>query len=248
MKRPMRRFFSPAKQIASDSIVILDSKHKHYIKNVLRLKPKAELIIFDELKNEYLAMIEEISKDKIIFKVKKKIGSVSASNLKFSIACAIPKKSSMDDIVDKLTQLGIYRIIPLQTERVIVKITGQKENMRIERWRRVALSACMQSQRKEVPFIDSIKSVGELLADSADYDLKLIPTLEGQRKPLKEVFRQSANKNILVLIGPEGDFSNREIELAKKHGCIPVSLGSLVLRVETAAVAVASFIRLYAES
>lgn len=85
------------------------------------------------------------------------------------------------------------------------------------------------------------------MSDSGSFDLKLIPTLTGERKPCKEILKESKAKNILVIIGPEGDFTSEELDSAKKAGCIPVSLGDLVLRVETAAVAVASFIHLYYE-
>jgi len=86
-----------------------------------------------------------------------------------------------------------------------------------------------------------------VLAESEDFDLKLIPTLLGERESLKNILTKPKCRNILVLIGPEGDFTPEEVALAKQAGCIPVSLGDLVLRVETAAIAAVSFIRFYAE-
>jgi 16S rRNA (uracil1498-N3)-methyltransferase len=88
----------------------------------------------------------------------------------------------------------------------------------------------------------------DVLSESADFDLKLIPTLAAKGKSLKDIFADSKPKNVLVLIGPEGDFTDEEIGLALKAGFIPVTLGDLVLRVETACLAVASFIRLYENS
>jgi len=243
----MHRFYCPAKNITAEVITLSDQGHIHHIKNVLRLKAESELVIFDEQKNEYLCCIEKIQPQKIVLKVKTKILSTVTSQLKISVACAIPKKSKMDDIVDKLTQLGVERIIPLETERGIVKIERQKRSTRIERWKKIALSACLQSQRRDVPVIEPIKNMEEVLLDSGNYDLKLLPTLEGKRRPLKEIMSQTKPQNILVFIGPEGDFSQRELELAKKSGCIPVTLGDTVLRVETACLAVVSFIKLYAE-
>lgn len=96
--------------------------------------------------------------------------------------------------------------------------------------------------------IESVKNLVEVLSSKDEYDLKLIATLSGQRRILKELIAKSKPKNILILIGPEGDFTGREVRLARKAGCIPVSLGKLVLRVETAAVAIVSFIRLYEDS
>jgi 16S rRNA (uracil1498-N3)-methyltransferase len=128
---------------------------------------------------------------------------------------------------------------------VVVKLDKHKETLLHSRYKRVALSASKQSQRNVLADIDSITDIKKVIFGSGGFDLKLIPTLPGKRKSLKEAIAYSKYKNILVLIGPEGDFSDEEIELAKKNGFIPVSLGDLVLRVETAAVSVASFIRLY---
>jgi 16S rRNA (uracil1498-N3)-methyltransferase len=245
----MHRFYCPAKNISSRSITLSDLNQIHHIRDVLRLKVGGELIIFDERQNEYLASFEKIQAQKIILKRKTKIKPGDSKNrLRISVACAIPKKAKMDDMVDKLTQLGADRIIPLETERVIVKITGQKRNARIERWRRIALSASMQSQRKELPAIESIKTMDELLAGASIYDLKLIPTLGGERNSLKEILKDTKPANVLLLIGPEGDFSEKEVSLARNYGCVPVSLGNLVLRVDTACLAAVSFIRLYADN
>jgi 16S rRNA (uracil1498-N3)-methyltransferase len=238
----MHRFYSPTQNILSDTITLSDLKQIHHIKDVLRLKAKSELVIFDDQKNEYLASIAKIQAQKIVLKIKRKITPPVISTLKISVACAIPKKSRMDEIVDKLTQVGVERIIPLETERVIVKIARQKRAARIERWKRIALNACLQSQRKELPFMESIKGIGEVLADSAHYDLKLLFTLQGKRRALREILSESHPQNILVLIGPEGDFTEKEVILAERYGCLPVSLGNLVLRVDTACVAVVSML------
>ncbi|PIP18804.1 MAG: 16S rRNA methyltransferase [Candidatus Omnitrophica bacterium CG23_combo_of_CG06-09_8_20_14_all_41_10] len=169
--------------------------------------------------------------------------------LRLTIACAIPKKSKFDDIVDKLTQLGVYRIIPLKTERVVVKLDKRKEELRSKRWNRIALSASQQSQRNNIPVVEPVQKFKDVLVRSKDFDLKLIPTLAGQRKSLPEVILSLLPMaKILVLIGPEGDFSDGEIKLALENGFIPVTLGDLVLRVDTAAIAVVSFIRLYGDS
>ena len=167
------------------------------------------------------------------------------AKVKITVACAIPKASKMDDIVDKLTQLGVDRIIPLETEREIIKLDKHKRIFRQARWKKIALNASRQSQRNTLPAIESIKNIKELLSQVDAYDLRLIPTLTGIREAFQEILTKAKAKDILVFIGPEGDFTQEEINLAKRAGFIPVSLGDLVLRVETAAVAVASFIRIY---
>ena len=115
-----------------------------------------------------------------------------------------------------------------------------------EKWgeleKKIALAAAKQSQRNAVPRLEEVKDIKEVLAQSTEYDLKLIPALIGERKPLKEIFAKQEPKKILALIGPEGDFTSEEVALAVQHGCIPISLGDLVLRVDTAAIAVAAYL------
>lgn len=246
----MQRFFIDSKGITTDLITILDTAQVHHIKDVLRFKEKDSISVFDEKSNQYIAQIIEISAQKVTLKIKEKV-PVILKNLHITIACAIPKKSKFDDIVDKLTQLGVERIIPLRTERVIVKLGGDKEATRLTRWRKIALSASQQSQQSSLSIVDSVKEIEEVLADCKDFDLKLIPTLSGERKGIKDVidkFIPAKRGNILVFIGPEGDFTDREVGHAIKSGCIPVTLGNAVLRVETAAISVASFLKLYADS
>ena len=112
---------------------------------------------------------------------------------------------------------------------------------------RFALAAAQQSKNNRIAQVESCKGLREVLAESDAYDLKLIPALIGKRRTLKEVLTGRNPGNILVLIGPEGDFTPRELQQAEESGCLPITLGESILRVETAAVAVASFIRLYAE-
>lgn len=240
----MHRFYLADINIAQNKIIINDKNTVHHIKNVLRLKEKDKICIFDGKGNEYGCAIDKIA-GKIVLEIKQRRWfSPKNEQSKIAIACAIPKHSKMDDIVDKLTQLGVDRIIPLETERVVVRLDKQKKVLRQKRWEKIALNASQQSQRKSMPIIDAIKDIKEVLLHSGGYDLKIMPTLIGKRQSLKEVLSGAKPKNILALIGPEGDFTDEEVELAKKAGCIPASLGDLVLRVETAAVAVASLLRL----
>jgi len=243
--KKMQRLYCPSQNISSNKISIDDKEQIHHARDVLRLKEGEEVIIFDDKGNEYRSTLIEYLPKNMAFKIKEtKKPNPEPTKVKITIACAIPKGSRMDEIIDKLTQLGVERIIPLETERVIVKLNKQKRILRQERWKKIALNASLQSQRNALPIIEPIKNIGQLLSDSGSFDLKLIPTLSGERKLLKEVLKECKPRNILVLIGPEGDFTHEEINLAKKAGFIPVSLGNLVLRVDTAAIAIASFLML----
>jgi len=244
----MHRFYTTCQNISQDIILISDKNHVHHIRNVLRLKTKEEVVIFDDKGNEYSSIIEKILPKSVIFKIKKRRKSFPQKNkLKITVACAIPKKSKMDEIIDKLTQLGVDRIIPLETQRVVIRLDEHKKILRQKRWQKIAQNASLQSQRNTLPIIESINGIREVLSKTQYFDLKLIPTLTGVRKSLKEVLGNAKPNNILILIGPEGDFSPDEVESAKRAGFIPVSLGELILRVETAAIAVAGFIRLLYE-
>lgn len=239
----MHKFFSLSKCILDDLIIIEDKIQLHHIKDVLRLKLNERVIVFDEKGNEYNCLITKISSS-IVLNIQARLPALKEQKgPQITVACALPKNSKFDDIVDKLTQLGVSRIIPLETERVVIKLDKDKKIARQKRWERIALSSSQQSKRTILPVIEAIKDIKQALSESASFDLKLIPTLSGEQRSLKEIFARPKPKNILILVGPEGDFTAEEVGLAEKAGCIPVSLGDLVLRVETAAIAVSSFIR-----
>jgi 16S rRNA (uracil1498-N3)-methyltransferase len=244
----MFRIYCLSKDISGDEITLTDMEQIHHLKDVLRLKSDEEIAACDEKGDEYIALIANSKPGVMVLKIKEKRGLRADHKAKITIACAIPKKSNMDDIIDKLTQVGVDRIIPLQTERVIVRLGLDKRISRQKRWNKIALNASRQSQRKFLPVVDPIRDIKEVLADLDEFDLKLIPTLEGERITIKETLKNTKPVNIIVFIGPEGDFTAEEIALAKKSGCIPVTMGHFVLRVETAAIAVAGFLRLYEES
>jgi len=242
----MHRFFAPLNNISNNKITIAEKVQVHHLRDVLRFKLNDKVTVFDEQGNEYNCLIKKISST-VTLEIKDKHKTEPENKMQITIACAIPKKSKMDDIVDKLTQIGVARIIPLETERVIIKWDKNKKAAQQKRWEKIALSASQQSQRNSIPAIEPVQDMSKVLSRVQDYDLKLIPTLEGQRKSLKEIFSLPLPlpSNILILIGPEGDFTPEEVQMAIKAGCIPVTLGDLVLRVDTAAIAMASFIKLY---
>lgn len=239
-----RRFFSEIRDVTGSRITLSDKDKVHHIRDVLRMKKDDNLILFDKTGRKYLCAIETLSEKQIILRIRKKREQGVQKRLQVAVACAIPKNSRMDDIMDKLTQLGVARIIPLKTKHTVVRFDKHKEALRHERWSKIVLSASEQSKRNSLPLVDPIRSFREFVLEARNFDLKLIPTLKGKRVSLHDALREKPPKNILVAIGPEGDFSDEEVTLARHAGFIPVSLGERVLRVDTAAVAVASFIAL----
>jgi len=241
----MHRFFID--RIQGEIVSLTDTEQLHHLKDVLRLKVNDEVSIFDGEGNDYAGVITGIDKRQVEIKVKQ-VRSANKTSVKLTVACAIPKGSRMDEVIDYLTQLGVERIIPMRTERTVVKLDSAKTEARLKRWQKIAQSAAQQSQRSRIPVIESVARFEDVILNSQDYDLKLIPNLSGERKPIREVVAETRPKDVLVLVGPEGDFTAEEVGLALSQGFIAVSLGDTVLRVATAAIAVASYIKFTVDS
>lgn len=240
----MHRFFISSHSIVGQTAIITDATQVHHMRDVLRLGEGKVVMLCDEKGNEYTAVIKKIAAGALHLTVKEKRAVSISKHCKFSVACAIPKNVKMDDIVDKLTQLGVDAIIPTITERVIVRLHAQKAQERVLRWRKIAEKAAQQSQRATITHIEAVRDLKSVIKDAAGFDIKLIPTLAGQRIHLREAIGELTRRSIFVLIGPEGDFTDEEVKLAIEAEFVPVTLGDLVLRVDTAAIAVASYIRL----
>jgi 16S rRNA (uracil1498-N3)-methyltransferase len=236
----MHRFY--VDRIDGRTTSIADAGQFHHLKDVLRLKAGDAVVVCDNEGNEYTGRITGFERKRAVIELTAFKPS-RQTEMKLTIACAIPKGDRMDDIIDHLTQLGVACLIPMQTERVVVKLDETKKEARLKRWRKIAQSAARQSQRNNPPRIEPVTDLAGVITQSQAFDLKLISHLEGERKHIKDVLAGARPKNALVLIGPEGDFSPQEARLALRAGFIPVSLGDTVLRVATAAVAVAGYFK-----
>ena len=245
----MNRFFLEKIKFSQKDIILSDPGQLHHLRDVLRIKPHERIIVFDNSGDEYIASVNAISSSAANLGLIEKKHYEDGSTIKITVACAIPKSAKLDDIIDKLTQLGVECIIPVETERVIVKLNRQKKIERWLRWKKIALSAAKQSQGSRLPIVKQICGLKEATSQTDNFDLKLIPTLEGARKTLREIFANAPRRinRVMVLIGPEGDFTPGEVSLAKDAGFLPTSLGRQILRVDTAAIAVVSYIKLNEE-
>lgn len=244
----MFRFFCPSENISKDRIEIKDKREIRHILNVLKLKKNDEVFVFDGRNSEYRALLEEILPTRLILKIKEKKITLSKEELEITLACAIPKKRRFDLIVEKLTELGVKRIIPLKTARTEVLLDRVKEKNCLSRWQRIAVNSAKQSKRIDVPVIESQVEFGDILNRKKEYDLTVICALHPKAKRIGEILEEIKPKKILILVGPEGDFTVQEVNLALEKGFVPISLGNLILRVETAAIAICSFLRIYAYS
>ena len=224
-----------------DGIWLGDAGQVHHLKDVLRLAAGDEIEVFDDGGQECLCTVDRLERASVTLSVKSR-RVPSSRRARLMVACSLPKKG-MDEIVDKLTQLGVDSIVPMRTERVVVKLGEEAARARVERWRRLARAAAEQSQRSDVPEVGPVTDFGQIVSLAGGFDLKLIPTVSGDRKTLEEAVDELRPASILVLIGPEGDFTEQEVEMGRKAGFLPVSLGDRTLRVDTAAIAVASYLK-----
>jgi 16S rRNA (uracil1498-N3)-methyltransferase len=234
------RFFIAQNQVSGSRITITGEDVRH-IATVLRMKAGDELLLCDGEGFEYAVKIAQVDRSEIVTEI---IGQWKREILspRITLGQGLPKSDKMDLIVQKATELGAASIVPLATERTIVKI--KDEGKRIQRWRKIVREAAMQSQRPDIPAVEGIKVFSEFIRAlvPGPRTLLLLPWEEGT-EPIKTVLRNAPGvTNIIVLIGPEGGFSSAEAELARGSGFHLVSLGPNILRTETAAIAVLGMI------
>jgi 16S rRNA (uracil1498-N3)-methyltransferase len=263
----MIRIFLPPQKLTSDQITI-DDENARYLSIVLRVKPGEIITIFDGLGHRYICRILQIHKKEVVVEMIKKEPYSAESPVSISLAQGLPKSDKMDLIVQKSTELGVSKIFPIITERSQIKHTEK-----VERWRKIALSASQQCGREKITEIDEPVSFEEFLKNTpltpldrgeqfpplkkglgssccealqreAGGFLNIIFSEEQKEINLKKVLNDfKASKNIVLIIGPEGGFSGKEISAAVEKGFIEASLGPRVLRTETAPIAAISIIQ-----
>jgi len=223
--------------LSSEVVVIDDKAEIHHIKNVLRYQIGDPLNIMNGRGEQASGVVESLNSRSICVKIHSREKESDLSP-RIILACAIPKKSKFEMVIEKATELGADEIIPLVTQRTEIKFKGDKKEKKRERYTQVAINACKQCKRLTIPIIHDAQSLAEALqAVDGKGVLKIIPSLQEHRLPLLEAMKTSPQKEIVVFfIGPEGDFSDEEYSLASQHQCIPVSLGKTILKVETAAI------------
>lgn len=239
MPRPPRFFISP-EQVREQRIAITGEDVRHIVM-VLRMKTGDELLLCDGKGTEYTVRIAQADRTEIATEIVNQ-STREGRFPRITLGQGLPKSDKMDWIAQKATELGVSQIVPLVTERTIVKI--RDEEKRVTRWQKICREAAMQSNRPDIPAVGRIVSFKDFLQTphSELPTMLLLPWEEGT-EPIKRILRAQQNiKNIIVLIGPEGGFSAAEARMAQEKGFHLVSLGRNILRTETAAVAVLSMI------
>ncbi|MCK5528570.1 MAG: 16S rRNA (uracil(1498)-N(3))-methyltransferase [Kiritimatiellae bacterium] len=218
--------------------VSLSDYEAHHLLNVLRISAGEQVAVFDGSGREAIAMVELEQGGEVVLHILDIIDATLPA-VSITLLQAVPKGKRMDFVVEKGVELGVARFVPLTTSRGVVKAT------KTERWERVAISATKQCGLSKVPEITSVMTVMEALDQYAGDGLFLIGSLFDGAQPIRDILQQArADKvdKVTVLIGPEGDLTEAEMEQAIAKGGVPVSFGNLVLRVETAAIYAASVI------
>ena len=228
----MQQYFAKNKNLE------LEDSDYHHIKNVMRMK-KDDIIkvVFDNV--VYTCKLTSIS-NKSSFEIINK-EEKDKKDYSVDVAFSLIKEQKLNYLLQKTTELGAGMLIPINTKRSVVKIDKKKESSKIDRWQKICKEASEQSFRSNMPKINEVLNLQDLIY--MDYDLKLLCSLNKNTKNIKKVIQKN-NKcvKILLVVGPEGGFDPKEEEYLVNNGFISVSLGNTVLRAETAPVVAISMI------
>jgi 16S rRNA (uracil1498-N3)-methyltransferase len=240
--RVMHKFFVDNSNISEKSIYIIGEDVSH-INKVLRLRSGEKIAVSNGNGREFICSISEVSKKEVICEILEEFENITEAPIEITLFQGLPKSQKMDLIVQKCVEIGIYKIQPVITGRVVVKVEGKDISSKIERWRRIAEEAAKQSNRGIVPEVLEPISFDEALNQLKAMDLAIVPYEKERAQGFKEILLQKSEaKKIGVLIGPEGGFEESEIEECLGNGIQPITLGPRILRTETAGFVTATII------
>lgn len=225
--------------------ISLGNDNLNYIKNVLRLKPGDPVIVFDGRRFEYETIIDNFSSDSAILKITKK-NEVSHSEISITLAQSVPKAGKMEFIIQKATELGITKIVPVISRRSIPKFSETKMTAKVSRWRKIAVEASRQCGRAVIPDITDIFTFDKMVKLPGENDHRIILWEEETTHGLKTILQDGTEKNrndFFIVVGPEGGFTREEVELARINGFTSATLGTYILRTETVGLAVLSILQ-----
>jgi 16S rRNA (uracil1498-N3)-methyltransferase len=237
--------------------LVLTGGEAHHARDVLRLKRGDKAVLFNGRGREITAEVTETQDREVRFR-KLTESETAPLRCRITLGQAIPKGKNMDLIVQKAVEIGAAEIVPLISKRTVVDLDSSAAEQKQAKWQQVVIEAAKQSGQNWLPIVRQpqtlkdffsvaavsdrrINSPEEQSSTPVSFDLQLIGSLQPDAQQLKKVFaRYSAEhgdlpRSVLMLVGPEGDFTPAELSLAKSHGCIPITLGPIILRVETAA-------------
>ncbi len=245
----MVRSFLPPESWPAGSEIKLSGREAHHLSRVLRVRPGDSILCFDGQGRQMEAVVRDIGPGRLLLEAGP-VQQIPPAPWAVHLGAAIPGQGKLEEIVGSATQLGVSAILPLQTERTVVRFTADRFKKKLERLRQVSIETAKQCGIGLLPEIRPVTPWSKLLASFPEYDRVLLAAVEGPHESWRTAVSQPVRRTegtsyplkILLLIGPEGDFSPEEIQQASGAGARPVTLGPLVLRCETAVVAALSIL------
>ncbi|MCR5210133.1 MAG: 16S rRNA (uracil(1498)-N(3))-methyltransferase [Lachnospiraceae bacterium] len=251
----MQHFFVEPEQITGNKIIITGEDVNH-IKNVLRMKIGEEISVSNGVDdNEYRAGISQIGENEVVCDLLFVKEDGVELPVKITLFQGMPKADKMELIVQKAVELGVARVVPVETARAVVKLDDRKAKSRTERWMKISEAAAKQSKRACIPEVTLPMTMREAVEEAKHLDIAAIPyelakgmgTMRDFVEKVKELAKSSGDGSIPprtagIFIGPEGGFTEEEVQLASDAGIVPVSLGRRILRTETAGMTVLSIL------
>jgi 16S rRNA (uracil1498-N3)-methyltransferase len=222
--------------------LVLRGSEAHHACNVLRMQSGDKLVLFNGVGRELTAEITSVDDDEIRLR---KLHESETAPLRCRIVLgqAIPKGKNMDLIVQKAVEIGAAEIAPIISDRTVVHIDSDSASQKQTKWEHIAIEAAKQCGQNWLPRVHAPKKLAEFFSTSEQpFDLRLIGSLQPGAQHLKEILVTHSSehgdrpRSVLMLVGPEGDFTPAELALARRQGCEPITLGPIILRVETAAI------------
>lgn len=240
-----RRFYAPSEAFKSHlHSVMLEADEARHLREVLRLKPGDEVYVFDGEGKEFQCTIETSRRDSAMLTVVAEVPPARAeSPLKLTLAVALLKSDKFDLVVQKATELGVVRIVPVKTKLADIKLKDDSEaDKRVKRWRRIALEAAKQSGRALIPEIVAPVSFSKLIEPTSSVVNVLFSERDGQSfAVLRE--KMTNARALTALVGSEGGWTDTELQDSKASDWIVITLGGRTLRAETAAIAVTTVLQ-----
>ena len=239
----MYHFFAEHENISDEYIDIRGGDVNH-IKNVIRLKPGDEVLISSGDNYDYRCIIEEIKDDVVVNRILEVKEKGNELPVKVYLFQGLPKSDKMELIVQKMVELGVYKIIPVAMKRSVVKLDDKKAKSKTTRWNAISESAAKQSKRSIIPEVADVLNYKQALQMAKDLDVLLLPyeCADGMDYTRKVVSDIKPGSTVGIFIGPEGGFDGDELQLAKDAGCSIITLGKRILRTETAGMMLMSVI------
>lgn len=238
----MPKFFV-RKESINDHTITLEGENAKHIGSVLRAKTGDIITVGDGDGRDYECEITEITKKAVIAKITDIFTNDNEPDIKLTLYQALPKADKMELVIQKCIEIGVDRIVPVKTEHAVVKLEG-KEEKKLQRWNKIAEAAAKQCGRGKIPIVDRVMTFKEAINEAISLDSAIIPYEKEKENSLKTFAKGFKGKSIGIFIGPEGGFSNDEIDFAISNGVKSVTLGKRILRTETAGL-VTSVILLY---